>query len=626
MLSAHKVYDPGKEWGRQFTEKEKNYEDLSYMNISTDNDNMEYNNDKTDIFYFGDEDIVLEFNLWALSFQKPNRPRSIRSGVFKANNFEVHVNTVLFDTGALHRSYINKALVDSNRIKWNNNIVQRKSNIRLGDQKTIVTSDEEINGIVGFTNVKGELIESNISLVVHTMPGMDIIIGLPDINCNFLTILTEMLVPSSRPKIDFDTATISNLQNIENNLEYLPTRIDSSNTNPDEFIPKSYADSMLDDARIKVNNTLTFNTIHNTETVPDGYYVWSSATDENSEEEINTEEPCSHSAFLNFISTPHSELVKSYKDMLEAHIGPMLTESARVREIMTSPLALDVFVPKEWKGIQGVQPIQLEFDTSFPATHKIKSRPINPRLYDNVKEEINRMMGYMYTQSTSPWASPLVVAPKATAPFIRMCGDYRWLNNHIVLPQAYIPNVQKEILKAAGFKYKIDLDLTNSFHQMLISEDTSLKLAVQTPWGLLRPLYMPEGVSPASGYLQSIMMDVFSDCESWTIVIFDNLLVLANTIEDAEEKLFKILTICKDRGVVLKLAKSWIGFESVKFFGYRIWHNTYEMDEDRKKAITEFTMPKTTKEMQRFLGSALFFKSFIVNFSEKCHLLHGMIK
>jgi hypothetical protein len=68
--------------------------------------------------------------------------------------------------------------------------------------------------------------------------------------------------------------------------------------------------------------------------------------------------------------------------------------------------------------------------------------------------------------------------------------------------------------------------------------------------------------------------------------------------------------------VVLKLAISWIGFESVKFFGYRIWHNNYEMDEDREKTLTEITMPKPTKEMQRFLSSALFFKSFIVNFSK----------
>ncbi len=64
------------------------------------------------------------------------------------------------------------------------------------------------------------------------------------------------------------------------------------------------------------------------------------------------------------------------------------------------------------------------------------------------------------------------------------------------------------------------------------------------------------------------------------------------------------------------MAKSWIGFESVKYFGYRIWYDAYEMDEERKKAITVFTMPKTIKEMQRFLGSGLFFKSFIVKFSE----------
>ena len=34
----------------------------------------------------------------------------------------------------------------------------------------------------------------------------------------------------------------------------------------------------------------------------------------------------------------------------------------------------------------------------------------------------------MYKDSTSPWASPLVIAPKATASFIRFFDDYRWLN------------------------------------------------------------------------------------------------------------------------------------------------------------------------------------------------------
>ena len=82
-------------------------------------------------------------------------------------------------------------------------------------------------------------------------------------------------------------------------------------------------------------------------------------------------------------------------------------------------------------------------------------------------------MKYMYTESVSPWASPLVIAPKATAPFIRFCGDYRWLNEMVVLPQAYIPHVQHEIEKAMGFSVFLDIDMTNSFHQLVLSAETS---------------------------------------------------------------------------------------------------------------------------------------------------------
>jgi hypothetical protein len=50
--------------------------------------------------------------------------------------------------------------------------------------------------------------------------------------------------------------------------------------------------------------------------------------------------------------------------------------------------------------------------------------------------------------STSPVASCLVVAPKATTPYIRLCGDYRLINQHVEMPQAYIPMVQHELEKA----------------------------------------------------------------------------------------------------------------------------------------------------------------------------------
>ena len=54
-------------------------------------------------------------------------------------------------------------------------------------------------------------------------------------------------------------------------------------------------------------------------------------------------------------------------------------------------------------------------------------------------------------------------------------------------------------------------------------------------------MYMPEGVSPASGILQVMMRDIFQLYDEWSIVIFDNILLLAHDYKDAFDKLHIIL-------------------------------------------------------------------------------------
>ena len=61
---------------------------------------------------------------------------------------------------------------------------------------------------------------------------------------------------------------------------------------------------------------------------------------------------------------------------------------------------------KKWEGIK-CPPLELKVKADFPASHKIHSRPINPRMYQHTKLEFERLCQYMYTPSTSPWASPL---------------------------------------------------------------------------------------------------------------------------------------------------------------------------------------------------------------------------
>jgi hypothetical protein len=171
------------------------------------------------------------------------------------------------------------------------------------------------------------------------------------------------------------------------------------------------------------------------------------------------------------------------------------------------------------------------------------------------------------------------------------------------------------LTKAAGWKIFVDLDMTNSFHQIPIDEASSNLLSVSTPWGLFRPLFLPEGVGPASGILQSIVRRVFKDFEEWTIVIFDNFLILAHDYSDALSKLAKILQRCKDNGIVLKMKKSWIGTDVVTFFGYEIRPGSWQLSVGRKQAISAMVFPSTQQQMQSFLGAANFFRTHIGNYA-----------
>ena len=199
-----------------------------------------------------------------------------------------------------------------------------------------------------------------------------------------------------------------------------------------------------------------------------------------------------------------------------------------------------------------MEPYHLDIKPGLPAFMRARARPVRDALLKDAKAEFDRMLQYFFIRSNSPIASPIGIAPKATSPFIRLCGDYRQVNPYISISQEPIPHVQYNLAKAAGFKFFVDLDMTNSFLDL----PSSLLLSVSTPWGLYRPNFLPEGVGPASGILQAIVCNVFTDLDEWIIVIFDHFLVLAHSYVDATAKVRIVLELCMAHRLVLKMKKS----------------------------------------------------------------------
>ena len=491
-------------------------------------------------------------------------------GTYEVAGHKVRMLDVLLDSGALQKSYISNEIVERSRERWESAIAPYDSTVAMADSTTKVRTSECVRGKLTFLDDKGSLHSADVEAVVWKMRNIDFILGLPDILRFYLDLFVEKLKSAREQMLAgiFDTTPM--LEGEER--------------------------------------------------------VYSEGDIEEAPEDAECPMPVHFGPVLSFMEMPYEESKAEYIASLDGHIGPMMKGCQGLMDLFMSEMGMDRFVPSSWAGIK-TEPLDLIMREGFPESRKSHSRPINPKLFEHAHNEFERLCQYMYNrQSSSPWASPLVIAPKATKPYIRFCGDYRWVNDWIVMPQQYIPQVKHEIEKAVGFKIFCDIDMTSAFHQFPISEKSSKLLAVQTPWGLVEPKFMPEGVSPATGHLQQRMMSMFADFTEWAIVIFDNILILAHDQNDAVEKMTKFLNRCAQHNIYLKMAKTYVGFPSVKFFGYKITYGKYELDDDRKKTILECPMPRNTKQMQSFLGSALFFKSHIADFSDKSALLHQMTR
>jgi hypothetical protein len=356
---------------------------------------------------------------------------------------------------------------------------------------------------------------------------------------------------------------------------------------------------------------------------------WTLSIDTIAPEELSTPTPCSFTYALHYMEMSVEEATNEYYALVDdgQHVLKDFADATDVRRLLREK-GVKCFVPQNWTGINGLEPLELTWRETLPPKMKPAQRNVNPRLLDAAKLEFERLKQYMYVDSNSDICSPLVIAPKATKPFIRYCGDYVKVNTHIEIGHYPIPEVVKSLEKIWGFKIFVDLDMVNSFHQIKLADTTSQRLSVQTPWGQVRPLFMPEGIGPASGVLQYTVASVFQDFvdEGWAIVIFDNFLVCAHDYDDAYTKLERVIDRCIQRNLFLKFSKSWLGFDYANFFGYVVRYNKYELSQERKDEIMNIPFPNTIKSMQSFLGSALFFKSFMPGYSTLCAPLNDTIR
>ena len=142
---------------------------------------------------------------------------------------------------------------------------------------------------------------------------------------------------------------------------------------------------------------------------------------------------------------------------------------------------------------------------------------------------------------------------------LRMCVDYRGLNNVTVHNKYPLPRIDEMLDRLQGAKVFSSLDLASGYPQLGLQESDVPKTAFCTPDGLVEFLVMPFGLTNASAVFLNAMDNIFRQCRACVCVYMDDLLIFSKSHEQHLQHLRIVLDLLRrDRLFVKPSDCTWL--------------------------------------------------------------------
>lgn len=226
----------------------------------------------------------------------------------------------------------------------------------------------------------------------------------------------------------------------------------------------------------------------------------------------------------------------------------------------------------------------------------------------------------------SPWASPVVLVKQGDK--MRFCVDYRKLNSVTKKDQYPLPRIDDILTAFSGKKWFSTFDANKGFHQISVKTEEDMdKLAFRTHCGQHRFKRMPFGVCNGPSTFQRLT-DLILGAAKWdfALVYIDDIIVFSATFEEHCQHIAQVLEKVAQAGLTLSLKKSAIAQTTIKALGHTISNLGIGTTPANIDAVRQFPPPQSVKELQRFLGMAVYYRAFIKDFARIAAPLHKLTK
>ena len=287
---------------------------------------------------------------------------------------------------------------------------------------------------------------------------------------------------------------------------------------------------------------------------------------------------------------------------------------------------------KNNKDIGKTQVIEMEIDTgdSLPIAQSPYTLPL--KHYDWVRQEIETLeKAGVIERSLSPWASPVIVVPKKSAPDEplqrRLCVDYRKVNalqqevrrtdkSTGCLSLYPLPKIDEMFSKLGGSHVFSTIDLRSGYYHVGLTRESRPKSAFVVPMGKWQFKRTPFGLSQAPAYFQLLIDKVLTGCSEFAMGYLDDIIIFSRSEEEHLVHLEKIFRRLQEFGLKMKCEKCTFFKKHIQYLGHLVSEKGFEPLPEKLEAIKKMPAPTMSKEVKQFLGLIGYYRKFAPRFSD----------
>ena len=212
--------------------------------------------------------------------------------------------------------------------------------------------------------------------------------------------------------------------------------------------------------------------------------------------------------------------------------------------------------------------------------------------------------------SKSPWGAPGFITYRNGKP--RMVIDFRGLNSQVIPDEFPLPKQEDILQSLTGSQWLSTLDALAGFTQLEIATKDKEKTAFRTHRGLFQFLRMPFGFRNGPAVFQRVMQNILSPyLWIFALVYIDDIVIYSKTFGEHLDHLNQVLGAISKSGITLSPEKCHFAYQSLMLLGQQVSRLGLSTHQEKIEAIIQLDEPRNIKELQVFLGMAVYFSGYI---------------